>query len=671
MDGNDSLKRLARRDDNTMDSDGLPRLGADREKPDPRDGGADYFLSREEVDRWDKDQWESTVNETIEDVMGDIEDFGCEERWKNMKEAVTAVMLGKYDESGLFLLLCRHGFVFLMADMVRSGEQHKYPLAIVNKLLSILEEDRVRRQRPPPENSVGIGYDCGCKLKKTVARSPMRDLARKQCLKILVGILHGHGHGRACQLDNLLLYQKDAGSEDLEGCERFFSKSNNLASATRYASKFHRRQTISEYAYHNDHFEAYGNLSNFFVNKYRQALSTIETWSDVQRGMKKQMISDYNVFFKWLDEEREFLRSRKKVPEQETLEMDYYKLLVDLKECRVKLASLTQVFLHYNPSTGRTNQAGLAKKVADEREVELKLLRDIQVLETKLEIAADARWKEGSIEWLAAEKRVKMADYQAALDKLEGLLVARIFELGKTHLAGTGYKMRRHILTAVKNRSKAIKTALDKYNTAAAALSPPRPTMKWDEVIENSFLSEFDILRDTRDDVRKKDWAKPANRHLQAQFFKVVRALEERERLHVEIKRFITYMKEETVFRLQKEEEVEKKNPALSYQMSLNRWERGRFNDVHYLRLQRIFKLKGFQEEDRQYFQAGVSERCLDLMQGEQVRGEVTELPDGVDQGDDDDGEDEEEIARQAEAFMTVAEDGEIDSEGLVDDIRG
>jgi hypothetical protein len=31
-------------------------------------------------------------------------------------------MWGIFDETGIFLALCRHGFVLVLADMVRSGE---------------------------------------------------------------------------------------------------------------------------------------------------------------------------------------------------------------------------------------------------------------------------------------------------------------------------------------------------------------------------------------------------------------------------------------------------------------------------------------------------------------------------------------------------------------------
>ena len=60
------------------------------------------------------------------------------------------------------------------------------------------------------------------------------------------------------------MYVEGLGLEDLEGCERFFSKSNALASSTRYASSFHRRQAIAEYAGYTDKFETYQNLSMFF-----------------------------------------------------------------------------------------------------------------------------------------------------------------------------------------------------------------------------------------------------------------------------------------------------------------------------------------------------------------------------------------------------------------------
>ena len=39
-----------------------------------------------------------------------------------MKEEVTSRAWGVFDETGIFLSLCRHGFALLLTDMVQSRE---------------------------------------------------------------------------------------------------------------------------------------------------------------------------------------------------------------------------------------------------------------------------------------------------------------------------------------------------------------------------------------------------------------------------------------------------------------------------------------------------------------------------------------------------------------------
>lgn len=46
----------------------------------------------------------------------------CIGRWKNMSDDLTSRMWAVFDETGIFLALCRHGFALLVADMVQSGE---------------------------------------------------------------------------------------------------------------------------------------------------------------------------------------------------------------------------------------------------------------------------------------------------------------------------------------------------------------------------------------------------------------------------------------------------------------------------------------------------------------------------------------------------------------------
>jgi hypothetical protein len=140
------------------------------------------------------------------------------------------------------------------------------------------------------------------------------------------------------------------GLEDLEGCERCFSKSNALAASLRYASIFHRKQAISTYFKHNDSMEVYQNLSKFvfpisihhnllicpfiatfLYNNYKQALDILSSGpTALSQAMVDLKISDTQVFEEWREEERVYLEGLQKEPITETLEMEYYQKLVNL-----------------------------------------------------------------------------------------------------------------------------------------------------------------------------------------------------------------------------------------------------------------------------------------------------------------------------------------------------
>jgi hypothetical protein len=278
MDGNDSLKRVLRREKVASEM-GEPVLGRSRERVDNRDAGDGYYLQRERVERWVRDRvadrlpMEPTVSAcpvrsyiACCTKISQGEDNPCADRWKNMINDVTSKMWGIFDETGIFLALCHHGFVLVLADMIKSGELYvprlillcrsptrcfraKYPLAVVEELLDAFGM------------KLGIGYDVGCHFGATVASSELGNEAREKQLKCLVGSFHGHAHNRLCQLQFLATYVEGMGLEDLEGCERFFSRSNGLTKSCHYASRFHRQQEITTYAKHFDSFEMYANLS--------------------------------------------------------------------------------------------------------------------------------------------------------------------------------------------------------------------------------------------------------------------------------------------------------------------------------------------------------------------------------------------------------------------------
>jgi hypothetical protein len=72
-------------------------------------------------------------------------------------------------------------------------------------------------------------------------------------------------------------------------------------------------------------------------------------------------------------------------------------------------------------------------------ELQKRDLTAVQVLENKLNIAQ--QWEQGSFEWQAAAERVTMRTYQRCVDVLEGLVVARMFELTKMNRSQTGMSL--------------------------------------------------------------------------------------------------------------------------------------------------------------------------------------------------------------------------------------
>ncbi|KAK1234649.1 hypothetical protein PQX77_002152, partial [Marasmius sp. AFHP31] len=473
MDGNDSLKRVERRE---VSEDGKP--GKVKERPDEREGGGGYFLSVEEVDSWERSNWKNLPGYEETPPEG-TKRTPCEEKWDNMKAGHISKEKELFKETGIFAAACRHSFVLWVADMIKSGEGRKYALAIMNRFLHASKREREEKGLSPLNSDQGWAYDIGCQFRETLRRSPLKSLSVEQRVRILIGILHGYGHNRLCQLEFLLLYIVGVGLEDLETLERLFSLTNSLAPATRHASTFHRRQMISQFLYHHDNFEAYANLSKFIHDNYRQALEVQRLNVSVLDELKELGVRSGDDVYGWIREERQYLESRHQTPEEDTNTIELYKKLVLLKDCRARISAGRSVFINHTESNTQSTH-DLERSVRQAQETELTLLGEVHFYENRLKV--DQRWEEGSEDWNRAKTMADMKDYREAVDKLEGLVVARIFELSKMHMAGTGYKMRQHLGKALKTRSAAIKTAVQKVNQAGSRLTPPRDPLDYDDI---------------------------------------------------------------------------------------------------------------------------------------------------------------------------------------------
>ncbi|KAJ7826453.1 hypothetical protein B0H14DRAFT_2595777 [Mycena olivaceomarginata] len=508
--------------------------GPSKEREETRKVDSDYILPCEDVNRWGKEGVDEMMKGFVPDEEWTDEPDGCSERWENMKEAVTGKAWAMYDDTGIFLLLCRHGFVLLVADMVHSGEMAKYGFAVVNHLVSVLGE-------------IGDGYDIGCKFGKMVNSYP-----------VVLGPR---------------------------------TRANNYRSLK--------------------DVETYASLSAILVKKYKHALEVQATAPALEEAMRQLGIASKEEFVRWRAAEKAALEGLLHEPPVETMSMEYYQKLVNLAELKyvshsisifcanclqgaarhMEVPSASSSGNSYTADTARTRWMETQRRHALEHYK--RTLEAVQDLEHRLEVTT--QWVPGMEAWNGAAVWVKKRRYQRALDQLQALIISRMFELTKMNMSGTRYKLRKHIMKALQARSRAVRTALQKYNKAAANLKVPREALTWEEVVNYSFLAEFDLLRDGRDDIRTYPWAKPSGRVAMDQYYKLECAAEEITCLNIKIRRLVTHIRDEEVF-LQREEARmrEECGEALAHQVYRYRMERGRSDGDHIMHLTALTKLPGF-----------------------------------------------------------------------------
>jgi hypothetical protein len=107
---------------------------------------------------------------------------------------------------------------------------------------------------------------------------------------------------------------------------------------------------------------------------------------------------------------------------------------------RKDLAAASNIWASLTPASMSNGQKDSTCKVETARRHALenrdKALQGVHALELKLKITE--RWQPESAEWHNVGKMVAMRKYQRALDVLEGLIVARMFELAKMNRSQMG-----------------------------------------------------------------------------------------------------------------------------------------------------------------------------------------------------------------------------------------
>ncbi|KAL4066386.1 hypothetical protein V8B97DRAFT_2025519 [Scleroderma yunnanense] len=202
--------------------------------------------------------------------------------------------------------------------------------------------------------------------------------------------------------------------------------------------------------------------SMFLHNNYKQALTILRETQECLLQLKHELsITDNLVFHAWLAEEQAYL-----------LQMTYWQRLVNLTASR-----------HDVISTMRLETAWCHAQENYDKDL-------AAVQESKLKLEITSHWKPGDTEWQNGGSLVAQHKYQHALNNLESLVMAHIFELRNMNQAGT-------------------------------TLSPLHHTLTLEEVVEYTFLSDFQLLQDTCKDISQCPWASPTACLVLDTYFKI------------------------------------------------------------------------------------------------------------------------------------------------------
>ncbi|KAI0739797.1 hypothetical protein C8Q80DRAFT_1222084 [Daedaleopsis nitida] len=565
MDGNNSLKRIAPTDrwqvgdNHIFNSDYiLPRDWVDQFAHEVK---ARQVPSKPAVPTESDHEGDDNEADQLRSCKGDLTDgqgleaTPCATNWKAASSEETKRMWGMFEERGIFGCACQHGIILWIADMVRSGELAKYGIAVVAKILCMIR------------CKVLLGYNIGCAFEETVKRSSLGPEFVASGSRFCVNAFHGYSHSYQCQVQHHPNSITGIGIEDLETMERIFSGSNKLAPVTRYASAYCRHLLIDLYYRQWDH-EKYSNIGLMLHNNYRQALDIIK-----QAPVLETMLNELGMTLEQMrtfeGEEREYFVNLRDEDPANLHAIVYVEALQKLEAAKKELGEATERFGRTaprapSPSADHDTQVqwllphtGLITSYDAERSTTAKMetrirqlhdrinRRESEVCAIEASLGIENRWQRNDYLYTETLQYINTHRYQRALHKLQRLVVLRLFELHKLNIARTGYKVRTYLAKSFQRRCRAIRNAVDQYNTAARALHPLRADVNWDQVSHYTFVQEFSLLQDSSNDVSQKAWSRPEVRKTMRLVRRIERAREELTNDNCEARRMHTWIRDE------------------------------------------------------------------------------------------------------------------------------
>jgi len=91
---------------------------------------------------------------------------GCSTRFTAAKESNKKAEASVFSDTGLMALTCRHDRVLFMVNLKDAGEKQYNALALLERLFKEL----------PTNWQVGVCYDIGCQLHRSITKVPLHQL---------------------------------------------------------------------------------------------------------------------------------------------------------------------------------------------------------------------------------------------------------------------------------------------------------------------------------------------------------------------------------------------------------------------------------------------------------------------------------------------------------------
>lgn len=206
--------------------------------------------------------------------------------------------------------------------------------------------------------------------------------------------------------------------------------------------------------------------------------------------------------------------------------------------------------------------------------------------------------------------------------------------------------MRSHIAKSLQTRCKAIQNAVRNYNIAAEQMSPTRPSLDWSKASHYAFLEDFELLHNTRHDIRSKPWADPVVRSTMKQASRIKRAKEEIENCNFEIRRLFTHILDENKDLRELDERLDQEGDAIVGAVNEYSIRRRRANAFILTRVFDTFNLIGYSGEKTPGLRIGRAPSVDSLQDHSSVN------QDGFEDEDEDENELDEENAEDRHGIV-------------------